>query len=265
MIVKQNNHFEEAYINNKDCYENVDNLIKICLNKRALYESDYAEYLFCPDCKKARLLLAFGKEKKYLRTFKDDIHEKNCQHSTDVNKANLKQINDYIKNANPQDIENKLWHLLSRFKKVKIEEKNMNWNKTQNQTFIINNETNNKNIRLYIPQQIIKNDKNIFDYNIIKYYRGEIWVEIERKSVRYDVIIKLYSVNENKKQNFICSLLISKNDSNTSVIANELSNITDGIYQIAFFGQMIHSKHNPPINNLRITNKHFIAIRPISQ
>ena len=111
---KQNHHFNEAYVKNQNCYIDEYELLQIRTLDIECFTLKYKGNLFCPDCEQARLGLEFGPIIKGLRTLKGESHINSCQYSPDVNIANSKQIQEYIKTATPQTRENNLLSLLTR-------------------------------------------------------------------------------------------------------------------------------------------------------
>lgn len=264
MSIVQNNHFDVAYVKHQHCYVDEYKLIQIRTLDKECFITKYKEDLFCPDCKQARLGLEFGDKIKCLRTLRGELHIDNCQYSPAVDIANLKQIQEYKKTASPQTRENNLLSLLSRLgfrqKDVLVKTKTS----FSALPFTFHSNEGKTTITVYIPQQRIGNRKNGFSYDIAKYYYGNIWLEIGEHSKEYDdVQLKLYSLQNLKKGDFICSVFVSKKNDNLSTMVDKLLNKTEnGPYHIAFFGQMKINKANDGMqyDNLYITDKHDIVV-----
>ena len=256
---KQNHRFNEAYIKNQNCYIDEDELIQIRTHDKECFTFKYKENLFCPGCKQAHLGLEFGDKINCLRTIKGESHIDNCQYSPGVNIANPKQIQEYIKTSTPQTRENNLLSLLFRLGFIKKDVSIITKTSFSESSFMFYSTEKKKTIKVYIPQQKIRNGKNDFSYDISKYYYGNIWLEIGEHSKEYDdVQLKIYSLQNMGKGGFICSVFVSKKHDNLSTIVDKLLNKTEnGSYYIAFFGQMIL---NTRYNNLYITDKHDIVI-----
>ncbi|WP_461255561.1 hypothetical protein [Treponema sp. R80B11-R83G3] len=260
----QNNHFNEAYVKKQNLYVDEYELIQIRTFDKECYTIKYKENLFCPDCKQARLGLEFGDKIKCLRTLKGELHIDNCQHTPDVNIVNPKQIQEYLKTTSPLTIENNLLSLLSR---LNFKQEDVSFN-TKTSSFVSSftfQYTEKKiKINVYIPQQKIGNRKNVFSYYIAQYYYGDIWLEIGKYSKEYDYVqLKIYSLQNMGKGGLICSVFVSKKNDNLSTMVDKLLNKTEnGLYHIAFFGQMIMKNANDgkQYNNLYITDKHNIVI-----
>jgi hypothetical protein len=260
----QNNHFNEAYIKNQNCFIDEFELIQIRTLDIECFITKYKENLFCPSCKQARLGLEFGNKIKCLRTLKGELHESICQYSPDVNIANPKQILEYIKTATPQTRENNLMSLLIRLGFIQKDVSAKTKTTFSESYFTFHSTENKKIINLYIPQQRIGNKNNEFSYDISKYYYGNIWLEIGEHSKEYDnVQLQIYSLQNMGKGCFICSVFVSKKNDNLSTKVDKLLNKTEnGSYYIAFFGQMIMKNTNNGMqyNNLYINDNYDIVV-----
>jgi hypothetical protein len=237
MSIMQNNHFNEAYVKNQNRYVDEYELIQIRTFDKECFFTKYKENLFCPDCKQARLGFEFGDKIKCLRTLRRESHKGNCQYSPDVNIANSKQIQEYIKTVSPQIREDKLWILLFHLGFIQKDVSVKTKTSFSESSFTFHSTEKKKTTTVYIPQQKIGNRKNDFSYVIAKYYYGNIWLEIGEHSEDYDSIqLRLYSLQNMKKGSLICSVYVSKKIDNLSAMVDKLLYKTEnGPYHIAFW------------------------------
>jgi len=253
MTSNQDNRFNEAFIKHKNDFINVDELKRMYSDDPVQFDSKYKGNLFCPDCKQAHLILAFGEERQYLKTWQDDFHTDDCPYSPNVGIANKEQVQEYAK-ANPQTIEKGLLFLLDRLDnaQTKIQDKT-NEPSGKSPFVFASNEAKKVTKNVYIQRQKIIDGNNDFSYDIAKYYYGKVWLEVLEHA--NNIQLKIYS--NNKKKPLICSVFVFKNDNLSSKI-DILKKTKEGQYRIAFFGQMVQSKHEKPFNNLNIYDKHNI-------
>jgi hypothetical protein len=254
MFINQDNRFNEAFFKTENYCIDVDELKKLYSDDPVQFDLEYRDNLFCPDCKKAHLILAFGEKRQYLKTWQDNSHTEDCPYSPDVGIAKKDQVQKYAK-ANPQTIENGLRSLLHCLGKDRTEIQNKTKESSEKSPFVFTSNGGKKTItKVYIQRQKIINGKNGFSYDVEKYYYGKVLIEV----VEYtkDIQLKIYS--NNKKKPLICSVFVSKNDNLSEKIDKFKKNKEDE-YRIAFFGQMVQSRHENPFNNLYIYDKHYIA------
>jgi hypothetical protein len=223
--------------------------------------------IFCPECKEALLLLVNGQEIKCLRTWKGEIHDKDCQHSPKINIATKKQVEEYKENVNPQTRENNLLSLLYRLNNPQVCTQTKIATPSQKPDFVHKVTTGKTTTRVFIPQQKIRSEgENKFSYDSAKYYYGIVWVEIEKKSFeRSEILLKLHSFSEKEKGRLICGLLISRKG-NLSILTDKLiKEPIEGQYSVAFFGKMeLNKKNDHKFRNLRINDKHDITFEAIN-
>jgi len=254
MTSNQDNRFNEAFIKHKNYFINVDELKRMYSDDPVQFDSKYRGNLLCPDCKQAHLILAFGEERQYLKTWQDDFHTDDCPYSPNVGIATKKQVEEYAK-SNPQTILNGLISLIHRLGNTQNEIQNKAKESSGKSPFVFTSNEGKKVItNVYIQRQKIIDGNNNFSYVFAKYYYGKVWLEV----VNYaqNIQIKIYA--NNKKKPLICSVFVQKNDS-LSLIIDTLNKTKEGQYRIAFFGQMVQSKHEKPFNNLFINDKHNIV------
>lgn len=248
-------YFEEAFVNHINSYVSLEELKEIRDKEPAVFNSNYYNDLYCPDCLQAQLELAFGEERRYLRAYDVNQHKEDCPYFSNVGMATTEQINEHMKSISPQTRENNLWKLISYLNcDQKVSGIKTTEEPTENGfTFIPKHGTAK---RVYIPRQRLKNENNFFDYDVYKCYYGNVFLEVDKKYLETmgNIQFRLYTFQNNTKCKPICSIFLKG-----EVLHSPIINTENGIYYIAFFGKMIQKDI---YNNLYINNKHDIICVP---
>jgi hypothetical protein len=259
------NHFDFAYIKNKDCYVSKDDLVEMCKYDYNRVFNEYEGKMFCPDCKQARLELEFGNIIKGLRTRKKELHIGNCPHSPKVTMATQKQVDEYIKTVSPHTRERNLRSLLSHLNNTQTDYLVKTDVSPSEPPCVFRPIDKKATTYVYIPRQRIKSEKDVSSEGITKYYYGNLWLEIVKNSGGHKSIqLKLYPlVNKERSGRIICSIFILKND-NLSLVNKLIKETENGSFSIAFFGQMEKSNDGNNYNNFFIKDNHDFIHIPVN-
>ena len=174
----------------------------------------YDGHMFCPVCKLAPLTVARGNQRRYFKVIESDMekHDTDCPYR--YNRASKRETNNFYKDLDATDIENRLVSCLNRI--LKKNKKNKGGNgllergekKSKNNFF---DYEGNGGERKYLPHKNFNSGNLDENMDIQKIYYGRCALYIYKYIPKDEKDIKMYYLKvlnkNNKKQ--ICEISIS--------------------------------------------------------
>lgn len=211
----------------------------------------YNGYMFCPLCHSARLTVASGNIRQYFKVVEADMnrHDDGCAYRLD--EASKKETEEFYKDLDKSDIENRLVSCMNRMLKSKYE--------TSHKYFPSGGDEKNDESDFFVIKEGVKKKylphKNLntgeFDNNIsaMKIYYGTCLLYLYRYPQDKNSEAKIYYLkilNPNTK-NQICDISISLNV--YKYLKNILATITKEkdnaqYYHICFSGKMMKQNNS---------------------
>lgn len=234
------NKYDSFYSDLNNKYYDIDTL------KNINFELKQKDHMYCPICKKAKLIYYHESSSKqdYLATNPNSEHDKNCINNYE--QISAKAMNEYIEKLkkNPQKMKDKL----DSFGRILFPQKFINKgisteNNEENPLIINEQKKSNTAYRKIIRTKSLR-ELDINDKTIYLYYLGNVNIK-KCKPIIYENK-KLYSLNIYKNGKYICT--IQHGEINDNIDENKL-------YNIWFFGEISEKKEYPLfkcINNMFI-------------
>ncbi|MFK4964711.1 hypothetical protein [Lactococcus garvieae] len=232
--------FQTAYAKEKNETVDLDYIIENYVDE-AVGKLKEGVYLFCPECKKARLNLVDKKYlKKYSEKYEHILEPVKCGYFYKVaSKNEMVEYNDTIAIPNPQKIQEKLARFFTEVVDDKTEKRNFaadsKFEKIENADVF---ETKKGNTRKISQQKIgwRNGSLDIFTEEEYKYYFGKIFMEIIQNKGILKIRVKNLNI-KNAKGNYkyIFDLLISQKKIS---VHNKLKNLQSGEYNLAVYGKL---------------------------
>lgn len=210
--------FQTAYVEEKNKTVDLDYIIENYVDE-AVGKLKEGVYLFCPECKKARLNLVDKKYlKKYSEKYEHVLEPVKCGYFHKVaSKNEMVEYNDTIAIPKPQKIQEKLARFFVEVVDVGTEKKNFEIvSKFEEITNADVFETKQGKTRKISQQKIgwRNGSLDIFTEEEYKYYFGKIFMEIiQDKGILKIRVKNLNSTNIKGKYKYIFDLLISQKNS----------------------------------------------------
>lgn len=226
--------FEYAYDDIDKKYVDAEDLIE-----KKIEEQDYhKDYLYCPSCRKARLLVNAGPKRKYISAISKKDHDKNCPYLYAF--VSKKEMKLYKKEKSPDEINNDLKsfiRMIIAFRNHDIQADKMLIETTAKTVYDV--KKGDTTVKKRIPQQ--KLNKNLaynFDNDVEKYYYGIVSSnEPETKQGFTNYTIKVFD-GVDSVDLFTISINTDKSDLN---LINKLNRLINNECEIAFFGKIIEN------------------------
>ncbi len=260
---------DAAVIKNGKFIKNItaDDLACIQDTDPKLFENEYNNNIYCPECHKAKLFLRNGtKRVPHFTEFKTSLHTDDCSLMCD--KISAKKINEiYECNPKDNDIYNRLTKTISLFYKTEkpkanpliIVEKREENNTVNN----VNHTLKKQKIkRIALPRRLVTSLRSE-DINLPKIFYGEVYIQwadsaLKSSSKRHIRIYKNYDKEHRKFLGLCCSITI------TEKVYNNLSDKykSDQHCYIAFFTiiEEITTKKGLTYRNSILKHSGYISI-----
>lgn len=248
---KKGNKVFEAFFFEKDLEIHPISEIQDEYEKRNGDISLYKDYIYCPECKEAKLSFTHqtSVNRAYLSKLPSSSHNKDCSYNYEY--ATNEQVLKYITSLSGEKLKDKLESVLNKMLySDKKENRNLNTEKKEN-PFIITEKNNIDNKRTYksirkksLNSQISKEDEG----KIFLFY-GRVKLEVKKvKEEYYNLILKTKEGTEwRKKTQVFRARKEDKIDENL-------------IYDIAILGHIEFYRNNPQIKSEKLDS---ILIREV--
>lgn len=199
--------FEIAYCINKDKEFTIDEIAHIYRRDIVKFDYEYKNFLYCPECRRAKLQYNNAKN-PYFSAYPKVKHEENCSLAQDI--LSSKQSRKYIDDAaNWFSVENQMDHLILSL--------GTNLQKLNNRQDIVKPvHTNTQNF--YTPKFSIKQNTKLSqkridiswkpdDYDCYKLFYGTILLKWEKaQNNKYKIL--MYSLDQAR---LLCRLIVNQN------------------------------------------------------
>lgn len=191
--------FEEAKIGKNGQIISINDLLQLSQNNTVLLDV-LRHDLYCPVCGGAKLALYLNVSSPFLKTKNGEKHLDTCKLKQP--QMTQKECEDFLKTAAPETIEHQMEKLLLL---LSNHSQNTNASPTQNNTSTAN--TNNRENKR-IPHKRIDRPLNNDDYDVIKYFYGNVNIRFETVDKYGYSRMNIFSTDNSK---IYCSIKITNN------------------------------------------------------
>lgn len=240
----------------------IEDLFSIKENNEVLF-NEIKDFLFCSECHKAKLKLAYTEQRQYLSANSTESHSQECSYY--LKRIPLKQLKKLYENQeSPQKIQNQLQVLLNNFNledELQLQPTINNINSFKEKKAVIFSSTDNTT-KYHLPKQKIgrKNGDN-FDEGKIKLYYGRVKIKVSENEIFFN--IHLYNITDSM---LIASVAVNKSyQGKENLVWKYLQNslnqlLNNEIYDLGFFGSV---NKKGVFNNFFIKHSEHLLIRKV--
>lgn len=266
---------DASVIKNSRFVKNItaEKLARIQDNNIQLFESQYKDNLYCPECNQVKLFLRNGTEKiPHFSQSKNSFHKDDCSLNYKSISANQLKVIYEDKNPDNYEIHNRLNKIIGLF----FQNKNVGSSplvisvpkkkKPTTSTSVVGEETY---VKASIPRRLVTALRTE-DLRKIKIFYGDVYIKwnkaknnTDNKSRWYLRIYKDYDKKNSKYKYLCCSIAIS--DRVYKYLKENKANYLDNQHcYIAFFTEICQKESNGNYyNNCSLRHSDFLEIKTI--